>query len=161
MHRSLKAADGPQSWVLERCQLKQCFTVVENRMKKILVFSTLLFTAAAAQAHNSSQALPTQVGKCAITTVKSVEQRLEDGSGHSIPDSGSAIQFTNGGYQVSYEQVPAVNKSKVGDKVVMCLVELPTDCPAGDERGKVYTTTNLRTLEFFTLADAEHMCGGA
>jgi hypothetical protein len=40
-------------------------------------------------------------------------------------------------------------------------VELPTDCPPGDDRGKVYKTTNKRTGESWTQADAEHMCGGA
>jgi hypothetical protein len=43
----------------------------------------------------------------------------------------------------------------------MCLVQLPFACPAGDVRGRWYTTTNLRTLESWTLPDAEHGCGGA
>jgi hypothetical protein len=42
-----------------------------------------------------------------------------------------------------------------------CLTKLPTHCPPGDQRGKWYTTTNLRTDESWTLPDAEHMCGGA
>ena len=32
---------------------------------------------------------------------------------------------------------------------------------AGDNRGKIYTTTNLRTLDSWTLTDSEHSCGGA
>jgi hypothetical protein len=40
-------------------------------------------------------------------------------------------------------------------------MRLPTNCPPGDHRGKLYTTTNLRTEEAWTLPDAEHGCGGA
>ena len=32
---------------------------------------------------------------------------------------------------------------------------------AGDARGRIYTTTNLRTLESWTMPDSEHQCGGA
>ena len=134
--------------------------IEKDYMKSYFIVAALLLTAPISQAAPASQ-LPNQIGKCVLTTVKSVSQRLEDGRGNSVPDSGSAISFKNGGYQVDYDQVPAVNNSRPGDQVVMCLVELPTDCPPGDERGKTYTTTNLRTLEFWSLADAENMCGGA
>jgi hypothetical protein len=100
--------------------------------------------------------LPTAVGQCATTTVKEITTRLDD-----TPGSGSAVSFANGGYQVSYDQVPEVDESRAGDGVTMCLVSLPQDCPAGDDRGKVYKSTNLRTGRNWTLPDAEHMCGGA
>lgn len=67
----------------------------------------------------------------------------------------------NGVYGESYDQVAAVNESKVGDPVFTCLVKLPRNCPVGDNRGKLYTTTNLRTEQSWTLFDAEHKCGGA
>jgi hypothetical protein len=101
-------------------------------------------------------ALPTVVGQCADTTVKEVSTRLE-----GVDDSGSAISYANGGYQVSYEQVPSIEHSRAGDPVKLCLVALPDDCPAGDDRGKVYKGTNLRTGESWSLPDAEHGCGGA
>jgi hypothetical protein len=41
-------------------------------------------------------------------------------------------------------------KSRVGDSVVICLVEVSKGCPPGDERGKVYTTANLNTMEYWT-----------
>ena len=100
--------------------------------------------------------LPTQIGQCATTTVKSVSTRLED-----TPGSGSAIDFANGGSQVSYDQTPEVDASQPGDLVQMCLVETPQDCPAGDNRGAVYKSTNLRTGQSWTLPDSEHACGGA
>ena len=36
----------------------------------------------------------------------------------------------------------------------MCLVSIPPHCPKGDNRGLVYTTTNLRTLESWLDARA-------
>jgi hypothetical protein len=105
---------------------------------------------------------PTRPGTCAYTHVRVVTQRLEDGTTHRvIPDSGSAVEFANGLYQVSYEQVASVNRSRRGDPVYICLVKLPQNCPPGDDRGKLYTTTNLRTEESWTLGDSQHGCGGA
>ena len=114
------------------------------------------------RAPQRSGAVPVRVGTCARTTISHVGQRLEDGVTHRvIPDSGSAVEFANGLYQVSYDQVPAVNQSRRGDPVFVCLMKLPEHCPPGDVRGKLYTTTNLRTDESWTLPDAEHRCGGA
>jgi len=123
------------------------------------------FTAAqAAWLHSAGSlpaTLPTTPGYCALTKVKEVANRLEDAPGHPVAGSGSDIEETNGGNQVSYEQIPAVDASRAGDAVVLCLVSLPKDCPPGDERGKVYAGADLRTLRAWSLPDAEHMCGGA
>ncbi|SEE17903.1 hypothetical protein SAMN05444161_5052 [Rhizobiales bacterium GAS191] len=100
--------------------------------------------------------LPRRVGECVETRVKEVANRLEN-----TPGSGSAIDFVNGGYQVSYDQVPEVDASRPGDPVAMCLVSIPRGCPPGDQRGRRYRTTNKRTGQSWTLPDAEHMCGGA
>lgn len=106
--------------------------------------------------------LPVIIGQCAQTTVTKVENRLQSGeNGVFIAGSGSAIEYSNKGYQVSYEQVAGVDRSHIGDKVQFCLVAIPKDCPSGDERGKIYSAKNLRTNESWTLPDAEHMCGGA
>jgi hypothetical protein len=110
----------------------------------------------------AAEPLPSRVGDCSATTVKKVETRLMNGeSGQMSPDSGSAIEFANGGYQVSYEQVEAVDRSRAGDPVRLCLISIPKDCPPGDDRGRMYRATNLRTHGSWTLPDAEHMCGGA
>jgi len=106
--------------------------------------------------------LPTKVGQCTNTTIKDVTTRLEDGATNKpIPGSGSAVNFANGGYQVSYDTIAAITQSRAGDPVTMCLVSLPQNCPPGDNRGITYKTTNLRTHGTWTLPDAEHMCGGA
>jgi hypothetical protein len=110
----------------------------------------------------SAIGLPKRVGECVLTKVGQVETRLVNGSTNQpIPGSGSAIKFENGGYQVSYQQERPVDRSHPGDPVRMCLVSIPRGCPPGDNRGRVYRTTNLRTHGSWTLPDAEHMCGGA
>jgi hypothetical protein len=106
--------------------------------------------------------LPTRIGQCSRTAVSRIGQRLEDAStGRSIPGSGSAVQFANGGYQVSYDEIPQIARSRPGDPVRICLVSVPQNCPPGDARGRVYKTTNLRTRQSWTLPDSEHSCGGA
>lgn len=110
----------------------------------------------------SPDVLPTKIGQCAQTTVVKVMNRLQDGeNGPFIAGSGSAIVYTNNGYQVSYDQVFGIDNSHLGDKIELCLASIPSNCPAGDERGKIYSAKNLRTNESWTLPDAEHMCGGA
>jgi hypothetical protein len=120
--------------------------------RSLLAVALMVLTATAV----SAASLPKKVGQCTETAVKSVEYRLE-----GAPDSGSAISYANGGYQVSYEAVPAIRHSRRGDKIRLCLIELPTDCPPGDNRGKIYRATNLRTGETWELPDSEHACGGA
>src|ERR1700726_279589 len=56
--------------------------------------------------------LPTYVGACVKTRIKSIGTRLE-----GAPGSGSAVTFYNGGYQVGYDTVPAIEHSKAGDHV--------------------------------------------
>jgi len=104
--------------------------------------------------------LPTEVGQCVNTTIARIGSRFQDDINAS-PDDGSAVEFENGGAQVSYEKEPGLLHAPVGDPVLMCLVELPQDCPPGDDRGKIYTTTDLRTHESWTLPDSQHSCGGA
>jgi hypothetical protein len=108
-----------------------------------------------------NQPLPTTVLTCGGAIITQITNRLQDQNGTPDPDSGSAVVFNNGGYNVSYDTIPAIQKSKVGQHVMICLVYVPEGCPPGDDRSRVYTVTNLTTLESWTLPDAEHMCGGA
>jgi hypothetical protein len=106
--------------------------------------------------------LPSREGTCVRTAIAHLEHRLQSGTnGPFVLDSGSAVVFANGGYQVSYEEVEAVQHSHNGDPVFMCLIRIPRNCPPGDARGRWYTTTNLRTMESWTMMDSEHGCGGA
>ncbi len=101
-------------------------------------------------------ALPRTPGACSLSRIKLVGYRLEGGAG-----SGSLVVEANGAEQVSYDQVPAADHSRAGDPALVCLIELPHNCPPGDDRGKVYGVANLRTLGAWSGPDAEHMCGGA
>jgi len=104
---------------------------------------------------NLPASLPTREGDCGVSTVKRVGTRLD------TPGSGSAIEEVDGAVQVSYDTIPAIDRSRRGDPTLVCLVQLPSDCPPGDDRGKVYAVANLRTLGAWSAPDAEHLCGGA
>lgn len=108
-------------------------------------------------------AIPARIGQCSTTQVAKVTTRLDLGHPPKDEDfdSGTAVVFRNSGGQVSYGREDALLHSKPGDKVVMCLISIPADCPPGDDRGKVYTVTNTRTGESWTLPDSQHSCGGA
>lgn len=122
-------------------------------------------TAPNGDTHRASSSLPQKVGQCVETTIRKISDRFgqtlspfpsKDGF-----DPGTSIVYENGGHQVSYAKETSVLRSKVGDRVRMCLVEIPKDCPPGDDRGRVYNTKNLRTGEAWTLSDSQHLCGGA
>lgn len=108
---------------------------------------------------------PGKVGTCAKTTIRAIGSRFSETlvkpkPGVEISD-GTTIELANDTYGVSYQFVEEVYNSKVGDRVVTCLIALPENCPKGDDRGRLYTTTNLRTLASWTLSDSQHSCGGA
>ena len=96
------------------------------------------------------------IGTCRETSIAGIGSRLE-----GMPDSGSAVWFANGEAQVSYDVEPEITRSRIGDRVRMCLVYIPARCPQGDTRGRQYVTENLRTRESWTLSDSQHSCGGA
>src|SRR4051794_1814442 len=107
-----------------------------------------------------SSSLPAKPGQCVTTQVASVTSRLE-GEPPGAFESGTAINFSNGGHQVSNERESALIASKRGDRVIMCLTAIPRGCPPGDDRGRYYTVTNLRTRSSWSLPDSQHLCGGA
>ncbi len=105
------------------------------------------------------------VGECSVATISEISYRLcmPDDGNVCIPaaDSGSSVALSNGIYGVSYDKVEQVHHSSVGDPVIACLSDVPKDCPPGDDRGYVWSVTNLRTGESWELPDAQHRCGGA
>jgi len=125
------------------------------------IISTFKFTTPVDQAAGQS-VLPIKIGQCSKTTVLKIGTRLTSGiNGPDIAGSGSAINYSNGGYQVSYDTIPGIESSRAGDEINLCLISIPENCPAGDERGKIYKATNLRTGGSWELPDSEHSCGGA
>jgi len=121
--------------------------------KPLALLVALALTGAPAIAQ---EPVPAKVGACVSTAVKEVSFRLD-----GVPDSGSAIEYTDGIYQVSYDTVPEMAASRAGDKIKLCLLSVPSGCPKGDDRGKNYRATNLRTGKSWEAMDSEHMCGGA
>jgi uncharacterized protein len=108
--------------------------------------------------------LPTKVGACTKTKIGKITTRFGDPlkpPGPNEFDPGSAVEFADNGFQTSYSYNEALEASAVGDEVVLCLVSIPRNCPAGDDRGKVYSATNLRTKGSWIMPDSQHMCGGA
>jgi hypothetical protein len=114
-----------------------------------------------------NEPLPTQIGTCTQTFIEDISYRLasldDNGVYIPMPGSGSAVTFANGGYQVSYDHVPAIHQSLREDPVRICLKFIPdcSEAKPGDERGKIYLTTNLRTGMSWELPDSQHSCGGA
>ncbi len=117
-------------------------------------------TIAAGRAKPSSH-LPSKIGQCVITRVDAVHPRTGDGSPAKPEyfDGGTGVDFTNGGYQVSYKREEAVIASRPGDRVTLCLVSVPHRCPAGVDEGRGYFTTNHRTHRSWAMFDSQHECG--
>ena len=122
----------------------------------LVIAGLLLAASLPAPSIAASEKVPTVPGSCTSTSIKDIGTRLE-----GVADSGSALDYANGIDGVSYDTVPEVSNAKAGDKVALCLVSLPQNCPKGDDRGKVWLAVDLKTHQFWQLPDAEHMCGGA
>lgn len=108
--------------------------------------------------------LPVRVAQCTKTKIAALGDRFGQvlkQPANETDDTGSGVSFADGGRQVSYSFVPELARSAIGDDVLVCLVSLPQDCPKGDDRGKVYSTTDVRTGESWQMSDSEHGCGGA
>jgi len=117
-----------------------------------------------ARAEPPTSNLPGRVGQCTITKIASISTRFGEELRRPADDrdsSGSAVSYSNKGYQVSYSFVEPIAGSRIGDEVLLCLVSVPKNCPPGDARGKVYSATNVRTRGTWVLPDSQHMCGGA
>jgi hypothetical protein len=99
-----------------------------------------------------------RVGQCVNSRITSIGGRLE---GDTSFESGMHFDTAAGVGGVDYEVVPALRRSRVGDPVRSCLVSIPRHCPRGDDRGRIYLTTNLRTHQSWRMSDSQHSCGGA
>ncbi len=106
--------------------------------------------------------MPRKVGECFETTITSITDRYGEDLAprpKKGADPGTIVRFSNSGVQVSMRRENSIVHSQVFDKVNMCLVEVPKECPR-DLRGRVYKTTNLRTKESWSLANDITNCGG-
>ena len=130
-------------------------------MKKTsgLMMGLAILTFDASQAFGQRHHQPiARVGQCVNTRITSIGARLE---GDRSFESGMHFDTAAGVSGVGYEVVPALRRSRVGDRVRSCLVSIPRHCPPGDDRGRIYRTTNLRTHQSWRMSDSQHGCGGA
>lgn len=87
------------------------------------------------------------IGTCYVTRITSVDPTY--------------VQYENGLSLVDYDQVRALKRSRVGDRIKVCVVDLPQDCPGFDLRGIGYRSYNYRTGEHWEMGDYLHECRGA
>ena len=106
--------------------------------------------------------LPKHVGDCATTKVSADRDAAGRRLDHK-PDRGfgQRVEFVNGGYQVSYDTVAAIEASRPGDPVHICLVSIPQGLPAGRQSRPDLQDHQPAHHGLWTLPDAEHSCGGA
>ena len=125
-------------------------------LRPIALLTALLTLSALPPPAYAAANVPTKVGQCVETSLKTIETRLE-----GVPDSGSLVIYKNDIVGESYDTIKAITRAKVGDKITLCLTSIPRGCPPGDDRGKFYSALDHRTKGKWNLPDAEHMCGGA
>jgi len=125
-----------------------------------LIGKKALDIAEAAPKH-ADQPLPETLGGCAVTHIAELTTRFGEPLEGADAGAGSGVTFVNGGRLVSYSVEDGLAASQVGNAVAVCLLSIPRDCPAGDERGRMYYTVNLITQGTWALPDSQHMCGGA
>lgn len=109
----------------------------------------------------ANQPMPEKIGQCAVTTIEELATRFGEPLDTAEAGAGTSVTLANGGYQVDYSTNDAIYASEVGQRVVICLMQIPRDCPTGDDRGRLYLTYNTVTQRNWALSDSQHMCGGA
>lgn len=58
---------------------------------------------------------------------------------------GTEVHYRDGHVQVlSYDLIDAAEHATRGDPMLLCVVSIPPDCPAGDFPGVMYRTIDLR-----------------
>lgn len=109
----------------------------------------------------ASKRMPDQVGECVETRISNITTRFGDPVDYSNMDAGTSVEYANGGRVVSYDRGQGLFDAKAGQRAVLCLLTIPYDCPAGDDRGRLYYTLDVDTKGEWILTDTQHMCGGA
>jgi hypothetical protein len=150
-----------------------------GKLLLVTMFSTCCAIAAPAHAEMETRTMKVDPPICETVVVKEVfpadpecvagtfgddkEIRPQDGDLHSCSGGGSGgISYTNDRTQSGeYAYVPAMENSRPGDRVRLCLVSVMVGCPPGDDRGQTFTAYNFRTHGKWRKANGNHQCGGA
>lgn len=114
-----------------------------------------------AAAHEDSTKPPQKLAQCVRTRIKDATTRFGNPLPDTHADTGISIGYENGGYIYSYDRGSNFDGIARGQPVVLCLMSIPRDCPAGDDRGRIYYTLDLATRQSWVSGDSEHGCGGA
>ena len=101
------------------------------------------------------------VGDCFTTSVMRVTTRLAYTNGAPVRGSGSALIYSDGVYQVRYAQVAAMDGSRPGDSVTLCVRSHDRTCRSSSWRGNDYDAYDHRTEAAWQASDSEHSCAGA
>jgi hypothetical protein len=105
----------------------------------------------------SAADLPARVGECVETRISSITSDFP-----GAPGGGSVIHYENGGQQLSFDKIPGLDTTAIGDPVRVCLVQMAEGCAPGDSRGRTYEGTNLRSGLTWRASDTlMHNCSGA
>lgn len=132
---------------------------VYDYAQALLGFKAAELNASAPEGAN--QPMPEKIGQCAVTTIEQRATRFGESLDTAEAGAGTSVTFANGGYQVDYSTNDAIYVSEEGQRVVICLMQIPRDCPKGDDRGRLYLTYNTVTQNNWALSDSQHSCGGA
>ncbi len=99
--------------------------------------------------------------KCAWTRVTDVGSRFADEP--ILPDgsNGISVSFKSGLSLIAYTSNPAIEKTKIGARVQVCLVQEMRGCPPGDDRGKTYRVYDPLQGIAWSMGEDLHICGGA
>jgi uncharacterized protein YecT (DUF1311 family) len=158
-----------RNWLRKRnlCKDKACLKqAYVQRLNELITF------APSALPRSDKAHLPKKVGDCIESFITKKSTRFE-GSVPGEPGGEVVVSLENGIslYVLTVYEIPSsVNTDKYmystpdfvkGDKIKLCLVSLPKNCPPGDERGKTYSVFNYRSKRGFTGVDSWHSCGGA
>jgi uncharacterized protein len=119
-----------------------------------------LASAMAKDSKGFHSAEPSRVGECIRTRIQSVQSRFGEPLTRGNADSGTEFSYAVGG-GISWEREESHYRARPGDLVVVCLVDIPRDCPDGDERGRTYSTFHPQSGMSWLLSDSSHSCGGA
>lgn len=107
-----------------------------------------------------STEMPNRPGQCVHTRIRAVTTRFGEPVEYENADQGTAIQYENGAYGVSYGR-EGLYGVEAGHDIILCLVSIPRDCPSGDDRGRMYLGYDLQGSLQWLLPDSQHRCGGA
>ena len=117
--------------------------------------------------------LPKKIGQCVDSTISDKYTRFEDIEAGESGGGEVSVEFKNelALFILSISNFPekgnpdkymfSTSDFALGDKVKLCLKELPKGCPKDDDRGKVYTVINYKNNKSFVGIDSWHSCGGA